>query len=93
MLVRAREAAAEQEVKNVTWGLGADTDIPAVASMLGGNQVGSVTVGQALHWMRYRELFHALIPVPPRRRDRHRHQRHAHVTAGQFVVTGAARLS
>ena len=63
MLARAREAAAEQDVKNVTWVLGADTDIPAVASLLGGKQVGSVTVGQALHWMRYRELFHALIPM------------------------------
>jgi trans-aconitate methyltransferase len=63
MLVRARGAAAEQDVKNVTWVLGADTDIPAAASLLGGNQVGSVTVGQALHWMRYRELFRALIPV------------------------------
>ncbi len=63
MLARAREAATEQDVKNVTWVLGADTDIPAVASLLGGNQVGSVTVGQALHWMRYHELFHALIPM------------------------------
>lgn len=63
MLARAREAAAEQDVKNVTWVLGADTDVPAMASLLGGNRVGSVTVGQALHWMRYRELFDALIPV------------------------------
>lgn len=63
MLARARQAASEQDVQNVTWVLGADTDIPAVASLAGGNQIGTVTVGQALHWMRYRELFHALIPV------------------------------
>lgn len=63
MLARARAAAAEQGVGNVTWVLGADTDIPAVASLLGGNHVGLVTVGQALHWMRYRELFHDLIPL------------------------------
>lgn len=63
MLVRARAAAAEQDIKNVAWVLGADTDLPAVAALLGGNQIGLVTAGQALHWMRYRELFRALIPL------------------------------
>jgi SAM-dependent methyltransferase len=63
MLARARQAAAGQGVTNVTWLLGADTDLPAVAGLLGGERVGAVTIGQALHWMRYRDLFGALVPL------------------------------
>ena len=63
MLARARQAAADQEVTNVSWLLGADTDIPALAALLGGRRAGAVTIGQALHWMRYRELIPALVPL------------------------------
>jgi ubiquinone/menaquinone biosynthesis C-methylase UbiE len=63
MLARARRAAADQDVKNVSWVLGADTDIPALAALLGGRRAGAVTIGQALHWMRYRELLPALVPL------------------------------
>jgi hypothetical protein len=63
MLARARQAAAEQSLTNVTWLLGADTDLPALAALLGGQRAGVVTIGQALHWMRYRELFPALVPL------------------------------
>jgi len=63
MLARARQAAAEQGVKNVSWLLGADTDIPALAALLGSRCAGAVTIGQALHWMRYRELIPALVPL------------------------------
>jgi trans-aconitate methyltransferase len=63
MLARARRAATDQKVTNVTWLLGADTDLPALAALLGGQQAGAVTIGQALHWMRYRELFPALVPL------------------------------
>lgn len=63
MLTRARRAAAEQNIANVTWLLGADTDLPAVAALLGGRRAGAVTIGQALHWMRYRDLFPALVPL------------------------------
>jgi ubiquinone/menaquinone biosynthesis C-methylase UbiE len=63
MLVRARRAAAEQGLTNVTWLLGADTDLPALAALLGGQRAGVVTIGQALHWMGYRELFPALVPL------------------------------
>jgi SAM-dependent methyltransferase len=63
MLVRARQSAAEREIRNVTWLLGADTDVPAIASLLGDGRLGVVTVGQALHWMRYRELIPALVPL------------------------------
>src|SRR5262245_9487682 len=60
MLVFARRAAAENGVTNVSWMLGADTDLPAVDALLGGRTVGAVTVGQALHWMDYETLFRKL---------------------------------
>jgi ubiquinone/menaquinone biosynthesis C-methylase UbiE len=63
MLARARRAAAEQCIANVSWLLGADTDIPALAALLGDRHAGAVTIGQALHWMRYRELFPKLVPL------------------------------
>jgi trans-aconitate methyltransferase len=63
MLARARRAAAEQAVTNASWVLGADTDIPALAALLGDRRAGAVTIGQALHWMRYRELIPALVPL------------------------------
>ena len=63
MLARARQVAAEQGIRNVNWLLGADTDIPALAALLGCRRAGAVTIGQALHWMRYRELIPALVPL------------------------------
>ena len=63
MLQRARQAASEQDVRNVTWMIGADTDVPALRDLLGGNSVAAVTVGQALHWMKHLELFRAIIPL------------------------------
>ena len=49
MLARARRAAAEQGVTNASWVLGADTDIPALAALLGNRRAGAVTIAQALH--------------------------------------------
>lgn len=63
MLARAQRAAGEQGTANVSWVLGADSDIPALAALLGDRQVGAVTIGQALHWMRYDELFPRLTPL------------------------------
>jgi hypothetical protein len=63
MLARARRAAAEQSLTNVAWLLGADTDMPALEALLGGRQAGAVTIGQALHWMHYRELSPTLVPL------------------------------
>jgi len=63
MLARARRAAAEHGVANVTWLLGADIDMPALAALLGRHRAGAVTIGQALHWMRDDELFPALAPL------------------------------
>ena len=63
MLAHARRAAAEEGLTNVAWLLGADTDMPAVQALLGGQRAGAVTIGQALHWMHYRELFPTLVPL------------------------------
>lgn len=56
MLAQAKRSAAG----NIAWVLGVDTDLPAVAALLGGQRVGAVTIGQALHWMDYQTLFSAL---------------------------------
>jgi trans-aconitate methyltransferase len=63
MLARARLAAAEQGIRNASWLLGADTDTFALAGLLGSGRTGAVTIGQALHWMGYRELIPALVPL------------------------------
>jgi trans-aconitate methyltransferase len=55
MLARARSVPS---VGNVSWMVGADTDIPALGALLG--PVGAVTIGQALHWMNHDELFREL---------------------------------
>jgi trans-aconitate methyltransferase len=63
MLLRAQQAAAEQGVTNVSWMIGADTDMLALGRLLGGQAVGAVTIGQALHWMDHEGLFRALVPL------------------------------
>jgi SAM-dependent methyltransferase len=63
MLRRARQAAKDMGVPNVSWMLGADTDIPALRGLLGDRSAGAVTVGQALHWMHHADLFRAVVPL------------------------------
>jgi SAM-dependent methyltransferase len=63
MLQRARQAADEQHVQNVTWMIGADTDIPALRGLLGDHSVAAVTIGQALHWMSHEDLFRTSAPL------------------------------
>lgn len=63
MLRLARAAAAERDVRNVTWMLGADCDVPALSAVLGRRSLGAVVIGQAVHWMRHDELFRALLPL------------------------------
>jgi SAM-dependent methyltransferase len=63
MLRRGRQAAREAGVSNVSWMLGADTDVPALRGLLGERSVAALTIGQALHWMRYEQLFHAAVPL------------------------------
>ena len=63
MLQRARRAASQSDARNVTWMIGADTDIPRLQALLGSNSVAAVTIGQALHWMNHADLFRAIIPL------------------------------
>jgi trans-aconitate methyltransferase len=60
MLARARH---EGGGTNITWMIGADTDIPKLTELLGERSVSTVTIGQALHWMDHDTLFRALHPL------------------------------
>lgn len=60
MLGHARRTARRHGVDNVLWFLGADTDVPALGALLGGDgrrRPAAAVIGQALHWMRHEELF------------------------------------
>ncbi|WP_230423440.1 hypothetical protein [Streptomyces radicis] len=48
---------------NVTWVLGADRDIPALAGVTGPGAFGAAVVGRALHWMDADALFATLRPL------------------------------
>jgi trans-aconitate methyltransferase len=63
MLRLAGETAAGQDMRNMTWVLGADSDVPAVGALLGQKSLAMTVIGQALHWMRHEELFRALVPL------------------------------
>jgi ubiquinone/menaquinone biosynthesis C-methylase UbiE len=63
MLRLARHAAQAQGMGNVTWMLGADTDLPALRGLLGERSVALAVIGQALHWMRHDEFFRAVVPL------------------------------
>jgi ubiquinone/menaquinone biosynthesis C-methylase UbiE len=60
MLRLARESAVRHGVTNVTWVLGADTDVPALRALLGDRSLAMTVIGQALHWMRHDLLFAGL---------------------------------
>jgi len=61
MLARARKEAHDKT--NVLWLLGADTDLPHLAMVVGEQSVAAITVGQALHWMDHETLFRAAKPL------------------------------
>lgn len=61
MLAEARRVAADRT--NLSWMVGADTDVPVLGSLLGKGSLGAVTVGQALHWMDHDSLFQELHPL------------------------------
>ncbi|OEU96631.1 class I SAM-dependent methyltransferase [Streptomyces oceani] len=63
MLRLAGDTAARHDVRNATWVLGADTDVPALGELLGQRSLAMVVIGQALHWMEHEELFRALSPL------------------------------
>jgi len=62
MLVLARRAAAEREVTNACWLLGADGDLRAIGRLVG-DRLGAVTVAVAIHWMDRDPLFRAARPL------------------------------
>jgi ubiquinone/menaquinone biosynthesis C-methylase UbiE len=57
MLAVASRAAERSGVRNVSWMLGSDRDLPRLGRGLGDGSLAAVTVGQALHWMDHRDLF------------------------------------
>lgn len=63
MLRLARHAAKVQGVRNATWMLGSDTELPALGGLLGKRSLALTVIGQALHWMRHEELFRAVLPL------------------------------
>jgi len=63
MLEHAQQAARDADVRNVTWMLGGDTDIPALRRLLGDKSVAAVTIAQALHWMDHQRLFREVVPL------------------------------
>ncbi len=60
MLAQARQATA---APNVSWLLGADSDVGALTAALGRGRLAAVTVAQALHWMDHERLFAAARPL------------------------------
>jgi trans-aconitate methyltransferase len=60
MLAQARLATGEP---NVGWLLGADSDVGALAAVLGPGRLAAVTVAQALHWMDHERLFADVRPL------------------------------
>ena len=60
MLAQARLATDEP---NVTWLLGADSDVGALTAVLGPGRLVAVTVAQALHRMDHERLFAAVRPL------------------------------
>ncbi|WP_370947722.1 class I SAM-dependent methyltransferase [Amycolatopsis sp. cg5] len=57
MLARAR---AGSTASNITWLLGADTDVPTLETLLGKESLDLTVIGSALHWMEPAPLFAAL---------------------------------
>ncbi|GHG09473.1 MULTISPECIES: class I SAM-dependent methyltransferase [Amycolatopsis] len=60
MLTQGRRATVEA---NVSWLLGADSDVGALAAVLGRGRLAAVTVAQALHWMDHERLFATVRPL------------------------------
>jgi ubiquinone/menaquinone biosynthesis C-methylase UbiE len=59
MLMLARRTAQQHQVTNTAWVLGADSDLPALGTVLADRTVGAVTIALAIHWMDRATLFRA----------------------------------
>jgi SAM-dependent methyltransferase len=63
MLRYGRERAGRDGVGNVTWVLGSDGDLGAIAGLLGGRRLAAVTIGTAIHLMAAADVFAAVRPM------------------------------
>src|SRR5262249_28501841 len=63
MLMLARRTANEHGVANVSWVLGADSDLPMLGRLLGDRSVGALTIALAIHWMDRDRLVQAARPL------------------------------
>lgn len=63
MLRHAGAVARDRGVRNASWMVGFDSDLPAVAALLGPGSVAAVTAATAIHWMDHVALFAAARPL------------------------------
>jgi ubiquinone/menaquinone biosynthesis C-methylase UbiE len=59
MLALAAQTASDQQVANVTWVLGADGELPALAGLLGAHTLAALTIANAIHLMPHQQVFAA----------------------------------
>lgn len=57
MLMVARRAASRLGLRNASWVIGDDRDLPALGQALGGRSIAALTIAQAAHWIDHRILF------------------------------------
>jgi SAM-dependent methyltransferase len=57
MLRLGRRAGLTAGIPNIAWLLAADSDLDALAALLGDASLAAVTIGCAFHWMDYAPLF------------------------------------
>ncbi|GAA0900548.1 class I SAM-dependent methyltransferase [Virgisporangium ochraceum] len=63
MLRLAGTAARHAGVRNASWMVGFDSDLPALGALLGPGTVAAVTAAVAIHWMDQAALFAAARPL------------------------------
>jgi len=63
MLRLAAAAAQDRGTRTASWMLGFDSDLPALARLLGPGTVAAITVATAIHWMDPAALFAAARPM------------------------------
>jgi SAM-dependent methyltransferase len=57
MLARAKDTAARQGCTNITWLLGSDRDLAAIAGLLGERTLAAITMANSIHLTDYERLF------------------------------------
>jgi SAM-dependent methyltransferase len=62
-LARAKDAAAAHSCANITWLLGSDRDLPAVAGLLGQQTLTAITMANSIHLIDHERLFRQARPL------------------------------